>query len=53
VWLAVPVSWNVTLCHLVIGFRHFKGLSCLHLQGLEFRESTTQLRSAIYVQTLF
>jgi hypothetical protein len=32
--MAIQGLWCVMLCQLVNRFLHFKGVSCLHLQGL-------------------
>jgi hypothetical protein len=34
VLMAIQGLWGVMLCQLVCWFLHFKGVSCLHLQGL-------------------
>jgi hypothetical protein len=31
--IQVEVFWSVMLCSVAVGYEHFRGPSCLHLQG--------------------
>jgi len=41
--IQVEVFWIVTLCSVAVGYQHFGGSCCLHLQGRYLKQEETAL----------